>query len=148
MSYWHQQMVEGDEFWISCKWLTALRKASQSQVIKCSAPSTICWRQCDIQIDELCCVVQIVRGSYNPNRHNHAQYKDMLIFLRVWAYTWNEMVYVEFVEFVKFDNSALLQSKPSCPWLKAAKYDYLFTVMTTLYYIQCAKCYFYSVIIL
>ena len=50
MSHWHQQMVDGAEFWISCKWLKALRKASQSQLIKCSAPSTICWRQCDIRI--------------------------------------------------------------------------------------------------
>ena len=41
-------MVDGAEFWIGCKWLKALRKASQSQLIKCSAPSTICWRQCDI----------------------------------------------------------------------------------------------------
>ena len=60
----------------------------------------------------------------------------MLIFLRVWAYTWNGMVYVEFVEFVKFDNSALLQSKPSCPSMKAAKDDYLFTVMTTVYKVE------------
>ena len=57
----------------------------------------------------------------------------MLIFLRVWAYTWNGMVYVEFV---KFDNSALLQSKPSCPSMKAAKDDYLFTVMTTVYKVE------------
>ena len=62
-----------------------------------------------------------------------------MISLRVWAYTWNGMVYVEFVEFVKFDNSALLQSKPSCPSMKAAKDDYLFTVMTTVYtvYTEC-----------
>ena len=48
-------------------------------------------------------------------------------------------MYVEFVEFVKFDNSALLQSKPSCPSMKAAKDDYLFTVMTTVYtvYTEC-----------
>ena len=50
MSHWHQQMVDGAEFWISCKWLQALRKASQWQLIKCSAPSTICWRLCDIRI--------------------------------------------------------------------------------------------------
>ena len=50
MSHWHQQMVDGADFWISCKWLKALKKASQWQLIKCSAPSTICWRQCDIRI--------------------------------------------------------------------------------------------------
>ena len=50
MSHWHQQMVDGAEFWIDCKWLKALRKASQSQLIKCSAPSTICWCQCDFEI--------------------------------------------------------------------------------------------------
>ena len=50
MSHWHQQMVDSAEFWISCKWLKALRKTSQSQLIKCSAPSTICWCQCDIGI--------------------------------------------------------------------------------------------------
>ena len=43
MSDWHQQMVDGAEFWISCKWLKALRKASQWHPIKCSGPSTICW---------------------------------------------------------------------------------------------------------
>ena len=46
-------MVDGAEFWISCKWLKALRKASQWQLIKCSAPSTICWCQCDIRIGSL-----------------------------------------------------------------------------------------------
>ena len=50
MSDWHQQMVDGAEFWISCKWLKALRKASQWKLIKFSAPSTISWRQCDIRI--------------------------------------------------------------------------------------------------
>ena len=50
MSHWHQQMVDGAEFWISCKWLKPLRKASQWQLIQCSAPSTICWCQCDIRI--------------------------------------------------------------------------------------------------
>ena len=48
LSHWHQH---GAKSWISCKWLKALRKASQWQLIKCSAPSTICWRQCDIRID-------------------------------------------------------------------------------------------------
>ena len=48
MSHWHQQMVNGAKFWISCKWLKAQRKGSQWQLIKCSAPSTICWRQWEI----------------------------------------------------------------------------------------------------
>ena len=52
MSHWHQKIVDGDKFWISfCfKWLKALSKASQTQLIKCSAPFTICWCQCDIWI--------------------------------------------------------------------------------------------------
>ena len=35
MSHWHQQMVDGAEFWINCKWLKALREAGQWQLIKC-----------------------------------------------------------------------------------------------------------------
>ena len=54
LSHWHQH---GAKSWISCKWLKALRKASQWQLIKCSAPSTICWHQCDIQV--LKCSVSI-----------------------------------------------------------------------------------------
>ena len=50
MSHWHQQMVDGAEFWISCKWLKVLRKASQWQLIKLSAPSNICWCQFDIRM--------------------------------------------------------------------------------------------------
>ena len=50
MSHWHQQMIDGAEFWISCKWLKALWKASKWQQIKWSAPTTICWCQCDIRI--------------------------------------------------------------------------------------------------
>ena len=53
MSHWHQQMVDGSKSWISCKWLKALRKASQWQLIKCSAPSTIWWCQCDIGMSTL-----------------------------------------------------------------------------------------------
>ena len=49
-------MVDGAEFWISCKRLKALRKASQSQLIKCLAPSTICWPQCDIRINKDCLI--------------------------------------------------------------------------------------------
>ena len=51
---------------------------------------------------------------------------EIRLSLRVWVY----------MEFVKFDNSALLQSKPSCPSMKAAKDDYLFTVMTTVYKVE------------
>ena len=43
-------MVDGIEFLISCKELEALKKVSQGQLIKCSSPSTIRWRQCDIRI--------------------------------------------------------------------------------------------------
>ena len=60
---------------------------------------------------------------------------EIRLSLRVWVY----------MEFVKFDNSALLQSKPSCPSMKAAKDDYLFTVMCILF-LQSAKHYFDCVI--
>ena len=43
-------MVDGAEFRITCKGVKLLRKASHLQVIQNSAPSTILWRQCDIQI--------------------------------------------------------------------------------------------------
>ena len=45
MSHWHQQMVDGAKFWITCKRLKVLRKASCLQLIQNSAPSTICWCQ-------------------------------------------------------------------------------------------------------
>ena len=50
--------VDVTKFWISCKWLKALRKASQWQLIKCSAPSPICWHQCDIRMPHLLSWVQ------------------------------------------------------------------------------------------
>ena len=43
-------LVDGAEFWIICKWLKLLRKAGPLQLIQNSAPSTIVWCQCDIQI--------------------------------------------------------------------------------------------------
>ena len=43
-------MVDGAKFWISCKWLKLLRKASRLQLIQNSAPSTIVGRKCDIGI--------------------------------------------------------------------------------------------------
>ena len=61
--YLHLQMLDDAEFWISCKRLKALRKASQWQLIKCSAPSTICWCQCDIRIGciwGLCMILHIL----------------------------------------------------------------------------------------
>ena len=50
MSHWHHMMVDGAEFWITCKRLKLLRKAGRLQSIQNSAPSTIRWRQCDIRI--------------------------------------------------------------------------------------------------
>ena len=41
---------QGCLFWISCKWLKLMRKASCLQVIKNSLPSVVWWRQCDIRI--------------------------------------------------------------------------------------------------
>ena len=50
MTHWCHTMVDGDEFWISCQWLTFLSILSHWQPIQNSAPSTMVWRQCDIQI--------------------------------------------------------------------------------------------------
>ena len=43
-------MVDGADFWISCKLPAFLSSFSCLQVIQNSAPSTISWRQCDIPI--------------------------------------------------------------------------------------------------
>ena len=50
MSHWCQQMVDGAEHLISCDWLAFLSAFSHLQLIQNSAPSTICWCQCDIRI--------------------------------------------------------------------------------------------------
>ena len=50
MSHWRHTMVDGAKFWITCKWLTLLRKAGCLQLIQNLAPSTIVWCQCDIRI--------------------------------------------------------------------------------------------------
>ena len=50
MSHWHQQMADGAEHLISCHWLAFLSDFSHLQLIQNSAPSTICWCQCDIRI--------------------------------------------------------------------------------------------------
>ena len=50
MSHWHKQMVDGAERLISCHWRAFLSAFSHSQLIQKSAPSTICWCQCDIRI--------------------------------------------------------------------------------------------------
>ena len=50
MSHWHHMMIIGTEFWIGCERLRLLRKVSHWQLIQKSAPSTILWRQCDIQM--------------------------------------------------------------------------------------------------
>ena len=52
MSHWRHTMVNGTEFWITCKRLKLLRKAGRLQLIQNSAPSTIVWRQCDIRMDQ------------------------------------------------------------------------------------------------
>ena len=51
MSHWRHTMLDGTEFWISCYWLASRSKCSHRQLIQNSAPSTIVWCQCDIQID-------------------------------------------------------------------------------------------------
>ena len=43
-------MVDGTKFLITCRRLKELRKASRLQLIQNSAPSTIYWCQCDIQM--------------------------------------------------------------------------------------------------
>ena len=50
MSQWRHTMVDGAEFWITCKRLKLLRKAHSLQLIQNSAPSNIVLRQCDIRI--------------------------------------------------------------------------------------------------
>ena len=54
------RMVDGAKFWITCKQLKLLRKAGHLQLIQNSAPSTIVWRQCDIQITDLGMNAQII----------------------------------------------------------------------------------------
>ena len=50
LSHWRHTMVDGAEFWISCKRPAFLCSFSRLQVIQNSVPSTIVWRQCDVQI--------------------------------------------------------------------------------------------------
>ena len=50
MSHWRQQMVDGAEHLISCHWPAFLSAFSHLQLIQNSAPSTICWCQCDIRM--------------------------------------------------------------------------------------------------
>ena len=50
MSYWRHRMVDGAGFLIKCQRLRIMSKASHWQLIQNLAPSTIVWRQCDIQI--------------------------------------------------------------------------------------------------
>ena len=53
MPHWRHTMADGAKFWITCKRLKLLRKAGRLQLIQNSAPSTIVWRQCDIQIPHI-----------------------------------------------------------------------------------------------
>ena len=64
-------IVDGAEFWITCKRLKLLRKAGRLQLIQNSAPSTIVWRQCDIRIT--------LAHSYN-NKLSQLQYSDASLF--------------------------------------------------------------------
>ena len=50
MSHWRHMMVDGTEFWITCKQLKLLRNDSHWQLIQNSVPSTIMLHQCDIWI--------------------------------------------------------------------------------------------------
>ena len=50
MSHWCHTMVNGAKFWISYQQLAFLSGFSCWQLIINLAPSTIVWRQCDIQI--------------------------------------------------------------------------------------------------
>ena len=50
MSHWRHTIVDGAEFWISCKQPTFLSSFSPLQIIQNLAPSTIVWRQWNIQI--------------------------------------------------------------------------------------------------
>ena len=50
MSHWHHTMVDGAKFWISYQRLTVLSISSHWELIQNSAPSTIMWGQCDIQM--------------------------------------------------------------------------------------------------
>ena len=52
MSHWCQQMVDGAEHLINCDWLAFLSAFSHLQLIQNSAPSNICWCQCDIRINQ------------------------------------------------------------------------------------------------
>ena len=53
-------MVDGAQFGISCQRLAFLISLSHLQLIQNSAPSTIVWRQCDIQITDLGMNAQII----------------------------------------------------------------------------------------
>ena len=48
MSHWCHTMVDGAEYWISCKRPAFLSSFSRLQVIRNSAQSAIVWHQCDI----------------------------------------------------------------------------------------------------
>ena len=50
ISHWLHMMVDGTEFWNICKLPAFLSNFSRLQVIQNSAPSTIVWCQCDIQL--------------------------------------------------------------------------------------------------
>ena len=51
ISHWCHMMADGAEFWISYQRLAFLSIFSRWQLIQNLAPSTILWRQCDIEIE-------------------------------------------------------------------------------------------------
>ena len=59
MSHWCHKMVDGTEFWITCKRPAFLSSFSRLLVIQNLAPSTMVWHQCDIRITAWTLAVQL-----------------------------------------------------------------------------------------
>ena len=67
-------MVDGPEFWISCKRPAFLGSFNHLQVIQNLAPSTIMWRQCDIRIGQ----------SLGQGRNYKTDKNDVISDNRLW----------------------------------------------------------------
>ena len=72
MSHWHQQMVDGTGFWISCTWLKALRKASQSQL----SYSDFERKRCSARSDG------VVVAQWSWLHKNHGLYGRLLVDIK------------------------------------------------------------------
>ena len=85
MSHWHNTMVDGAKFWISCQQLIILRKASHWQLIQNSAPSTIVWRQCDIRMIRIWVTVNNSTMFFHMVRHKNIKHsvKNRLTIIKV-----------------------------------------------------------------